>query len=192
MWIVQYISISVYWNLCHYFLFRLQELQVQLMEEANERIQSFPLKRVFPLIISAMIQPTDQMSTRIDTKEKNISENQSWIHTTKSVLSLAQCSRNEEGGIYMPEQCSYSPPSTESIVLFALRNTWVIQSYKGCKLARVAFWATVHSVDAVYKMEKRYLLKKHKSWESQFPCSDRSVIESPHYQAAVRPICVNC
>lgn len=39
------------------------------VEKAHERIQSFPLKRVFPLIISAMIQPTDQMSTGRSKKE---------------------------------------------------------------------------------------------------------------------------
>lgn len=59
------------------------------MGHADERIQSLPLKSVFPLIISAMIQPTDQMSTRINKKQttKKNSENQSRIQI---VLSLVQ------------------------------------------------------------------------------------------------------
>lgn len=35
-----------------------------------QKIQSFPLKSVLPLIISAMMQPTDQMSTGINEREK--------------------------------------------------------------------------------------------------------------------------
>lgn len=38
---------------------------------ATEKIQSFPLKRVLPLIISAMMHPTDQMSTRIKKQRQN-------------------------------------------------------------------------------------------------------------------------
>lgn len=38
---------------------------------ATEKIQSFPLKRVLPLIISAMMHPTDQMSTGIKKQRQN-------------------------------------------------------------------------------------------------------------------------
>lgn len=38
----------------------------------TQKIQSFPLKSVLPLIISAMMQPTDQMSTGINKREKKV------------------------------------------------------------------------------------------------------------------------
>lgn len=36
------------------------------------------------------------------------------------------------------------------------------------------------------------LPKKHKFWGSKSECSNSSVIQSQHYQADVRHICVNC
>lgn len=60
--------------------------QSQAVNVTDLRIQSFPLKRVFPLIISAMMQPTDQMSTKRK-KKKSISENPSQMHYNSILFS---------------------------------------------------------------------------------------------------------
>lgn len=155
----QYICIFFFFTGTYFIILVLLHRLRELKDTADERIQSFPLKRVFPLIISAMIQPTDQMSTKINTKGKKKASVRKPrnIHITKSVLSWALCSRNEERRhLCAREKKSWFMMREESTVLFMSRDAWwVIPSNERCKLARVAFCATSHFVDAVYKMKKK-------------------------------------
>jgi len=96
-WFVHF-RFSTHWNIFIIF--------TQASNGPVERIQSLPLKRVFPLIISAMMQPTDQMSTGRNKEEENTSEKPRKQNMSQSDLTSARYSANGEGGIYMPEQSS--------------------------------------------------------------------------------------
>lgn len=89
-------SIMKYTSLMHIT----QTSQINWTDDTGRRIQSFPLNSVFPLIISAMIQPTDQMSTEINTEDKTLVRTQT--HTARishRVSGSRQCSRSEERDI---------------------------------------------------------------------------------------------
>lgn len=148
----------------------------------TQKIQSFPLKSVLLLIISPMMQPTDQMSTGTEWKRNKVKKAtgrkaETWKEM-KAALEWLAANNSKQGPFLGISGLKFGCRADEAHNPIMGANTPLSPSW-GC---------LAHSVKSCLQNEKSLSPADTLIPGNGFQCSDSSGRESGRYQAAVKAV----